>query len=995
MRSPHKLTAAVSVIALSLLGVVIVPTPAQGATHSVSLQNLQYNPAQLTVAVGDTVTWTNNDTVTHSVTGGPLNSPDLNPGASYTFTFTSAGTVDYHCRFHPDMLGRVTVQDGAPPTTTTGPEPPTSTTAPPTSTSSGGGATPTSGGGGAPVGVGPLPVAFDLTDANGSWFDTNLNLGQSIGQSLAVAVLPRVNLGSVLNSVPSVNPKGIPLLGGGGLPNVGGLLPGGGALPDVGGLLPGGGSLPDVGGLLPGGGSLPDLGGLLPGGGSLPDVGGLLPGLGGGLPGVGDIPLLGGGSLPLLGGGNIPLLGGGLLGGLDAVKTLNGDLLGQLTKSLPLGNGKIPLLGDLGVDVNSLLNLDTTRQAIFQLLPTGDARIAEASSLLDQLTAQVSALPINAPISLDSLPVGPQLEDLLKNLQDFADNDVALPVTVNFNIAQPNAMSAHTVTSIIWPEGAKGFPQDEPGAFVGSTSMQLTEPGLYAFACKVHPYMLGAVVVDDPLTLGLDFGKKLHVLSRGLNVPSNADIIQQLVEKFFNITVPENWQTFSDTQEKTWNPQFPPAPILMYDEAGKAQLVPSLDAFYKSKFELPKKLPALGKKPAVPGVGEVWIATQMEEYKEKTKTGSVTKVDTQSWSVDRKVSLPTVNMDNAHNMWTDKNETVIYANEWFSNKMDVFDRKTGAFIRQIEVGPDPSHVMSRTDTDQLHVAINGGGAVMEIAPGGTRIDRRIPVQTAGEKIAHPHAHWMTGDASIMATPNVNLYNATLVDIPTGNIRHEQTGELPIATGMTPDGSKTYMADFLGGAVSCISNQPTESKCVTGSTTAHTKQIDLWGSYDPVAGASGPFGGLPIQLPVAPDNSALLVANTLTSNITVIDPKTDEIVKWLPCDAGCHGINFGAKKGGGYYAYVSSKFANTLAVIDTDPNQDGNPDDAAVVGKFVLDGTAATPKDGTITKWAGFGGQGVLPIPLAYEGWVQRVPSNAVNDQLTCRQRHPVTFQTDC
>jgi DNA-binding beta-propeller fold protein YncE len=284
---------------------------------------------------------------------------------------------------------------------------------------------------------------------------------------------------------------------------------------------------------------------------------------------------------------------------------------------------------------------------------------------------------------------------------------------------------------------------------------------------------------------------------------------------------------------------------------------------------------------------------------------------------------------------------------------------------------------------------------MEIAPGGTRIDRRIPVQTAGEKIAHPHAHWMTGDASIMATPIVNLYNATLVDIPTGNIRHEQTGELPIATGMTPDGSKTYMADFLGGAVSCISNQPTENKCVTGSTTAHTKQIDLWGSYDPVAGASGPFGGLPIQLPVAPDNSALLVANTLTSNITVIDPKTDEIVKWLPCDAGCHGINFGAKKGGGYYAYASSKFANTLAVIDTDPNQDGNPEDAAVVGKFVLDGTAATPKDGTITKWAGFGGQGVLPIPLAYEGWVQRVPSNAVNDQLTCRQRHPVTFQTDC
>ncbi|HVK19757.1 MAG TPA: copper oxidase, partial [Actinokineospora sp.] len=761
---------------------------------------------------------------------------------------------------------------------------------------------------------------------------------------------------------------GLPGLGGGGLPGLGGGLP---ALPGLPGL-PGAG----------GGGALP----------ALPDVGGLLPGLGGGLPGVGDIPLLGGGSLPLLDGTSVPLLGGGLLAGLDAAKTLNLDSVTKLT-NLNLGGGKVPVLGDLGVDANSLFNLDAMRQAVFQLLPTGDPRIAKANGMFDALTSQVAALPVNAPISLDSLPIGPDLEDLLADLRTFAENDVALPVTVNFNIAKPDADSAHTITSLIWPEGAKGFPQDEPGAFVGSTSMQLTEPGLYAFACKIHPYMLGAIVVDDPLTVGLDFGKKLRVNSRNLSVPSDADIIAQLVQKFFVITVKDNWQTFSDTEERTWNPQFPPAPILMYDEAGKPELIPSLDSYLKSKFDLPKKLPALGKKPSVPGVGEVWIATQMEEYAEKTKTGSITKVDVQNWSVSKKISAPEINMNNTHNMWTDKDETVIYANEWFSDKMDVFDRSSGKLIRQIQVGPDPSHVMSRTDTDQLHVAINGGGSVMEVAPGGTRIDRRIAVQGPGEKVAHPHAHWMTGDAKIMATPNVNLYNATLVDIPTGAIRHEQTGELPIATGMTPDGKKTYMADFLGATVSCISNA--EDACVNGGAKSKNKSIDLWGSYNAVAGASGPFGGLPIQLPVAPDNSALLVANTMTSNITVIDPKTDEIVKWLPCDAGCHGINYGAKKGGGYYAYVSSKFANTLAVIDPDPNGDGSPADAAVVGKFVLDGVASTPNDGTITKWAGFGGQGVLPIPLAYEGWAKRVPSNAVNDQLTCRQRNPVEFASVC
>jgi hypothetical protein len=210
---------------------------------------------------------------------------------------------------------------------------------------------------------------------------------------------------------------------------------------------------------------------------------------------------------------------------------------------------------------------------------------------------------------------------------------------------------------------------------------------------------------------------------------------------------------------------------------------------------VPKTLPAANKKPGTPGIGEVWVDTEMEEDAGKTKVGSATRVNTQSWAVERKVSLPQVNMNNPHNMWTDKAEKVISQTEWFNNKLDVFDRQSGAFIRQIEVGPDPSHVMTRTDTDQLHVALNGGGAVMELAPGATKIDRRIPVELPGEKIAHPHAHWMSGDGTTMVTPNVNLYNASVVDIRSGTMRHEQTGELPIATGMTADASKAYQADF--------------------------------------------------------------------------------------------------------------------------------------------------------------------------------------------------------
>ncbi|MEV8444109.1 cupredoxin domain-containing protein [Actinosynnema sp. NPDC051121] len=914
MRSPHvprmfssgrrrrrgtRAIALGSALLLTLIGALLNAPAATAATFAVSMQNLQYNPPTLNVNVGDTVRWTNNETngVTHSVTGGPLSS-DVNAGESYSFTFTTAGTVNYRCRFHPDMLGTVVVGGTTPTTTTTGPTTtttgPTTTTTAPTTTTTTNPQTPapttTTGSGGLPVGVGPVPVSFHLTDAQGSWYDTNLNLFGT--RSLAVAELPRVK------------------------------------------------------------------------------TGGLLPGL------------------PLNG---LPLLGNGALLGIDASNLLNGDL-SQLTQ-LQFNNGS-PLISSLGVDPAQLLGLDNLRTAIGKVLPPLDLRLIRANSLITQLSQQMAARPANTKTALLDLPVGVDLMKVLADIQKYVQTTtISLPVTVNFDISAPAAQSAHTITNLIWPEGAAGFPFDQPGAFVGSTTAQLTEPGLYAFVCKIHPYMLGAVVVDDPLTPGLDFGKKLRVNSRALNVPSDADIIAQLVDKFFNITSPGNWQKFSNTEERTWNPTFPPAPILMYDSNGNPQLVPILDAYFKNKFNTPKTLPALTQRPSTPGVGEVWVDTQMEKTAGKTKSGTATKVDVSSWQVDRKVALPEVNMNNPHNMWTDKDEKYIYQTEWFGNKLDVFERATGRFVRQIEVGPDPSHVMTRTDTDQLHVALNGGASVVELSPGATKIDRRIPVQGPGEKVANPHAHWMTGDGKTMVTPNVNSYDSTIVDIASGNIRKEATGELPIATGITPDGSKAYEANFMGGTVSCISLK--EDACKDGGATVHNKQIDLWRNYDPVAGDRGSFGGLPIQLPVSPDGTAVLVANTLTSNLTVIDPKTDEIVKWLPCDSGCHGINFGAKRGGGYYAYVSSKFANTMSIVDVDPNGDGSPSDAAVVGKMVLDSVSTTATDDQVVDYMGMGGMGVLAVPLVYNGWAQKAPSNPVNDLLTCRQRHPITFSTDC
>src|SRR5262249_44903980 len=129
-------------------------------------------------------------------------------------------------------------------------------------------------------------------------------------------------------------------------------------------------------------------------------------------------------------------------------------------------------------------------------------------------------------------------------------------------------------------------------------------------------------------------------------------------------------------------------------------------------------------------------------------------------------------------------------------------------------------------------------------------------------------------------------------------------------------------------------------------------------------------------------------NVLTATITVVDTKTDTLVASLPCDPGCHGVQWGAKRGGGYYAYVSSKFSNTLLVVDPDPSHDGDLIKTAIVGRILLNAVASTKTDDEIIGNAGMGGQGLLPIPVVYNGWVQNLPER-FKKKLTRQQRNPI------
>jgi len=87
----------------------------QSATGSITIRDMMFTPSQITIAKGGTVTWTNNDSVTHTVVddlsnvGGP-SSGDIAPGQTYSFTFNKTGSFQYHCSIHPSMRGTIVVK---------------------------------------------------------------------------------------------------------------------------------------------------------------------------------------------------------------------------------------------------------------------------------------------------------------------------------------------------------------------------------------------------------------------------------------------------------------------------------------------------------------------------------------------------------------------------------------------------------------------------------------------------------------------------------------------------------------------------------------------------------------------------------------------------------------------------------------------------------------------------------------------------------------------
>jgi len=80
--------------------------------NSVSMQYIEFNPKSINVKTGDTVTWTNDESVSHDVTGEGFRSGPpggMQQGDTYRHKFREAGRFDYRCTVHPNMTGTVVV----------------------------------------------------------------------------------------------------------------------------------------------------------------------------------------------------------------------------------------------------------------------------------------------------------------------------------------------------------------------------------------------------------------------------------------------------------------------------------------------------------------------------------------------------------------------------------------------------------------------------------------------------------------------------------------------------------------------------------------------------------------------------------------------------------------------------------------------------------------------------------------------------------------------
>jgi DNA-binding beta-propeller fold protein YncE len=393
--------------------------------------------------------------------------------------------------------------------------------------------------------------------------------------------------------------------------------------------------------------------------------------------------------------------------------------------------------------------------------------------------------------------------------------------------------------------------------------------------------------------------------------------------------------------------------------------------------------------PSTPGVGEIWVDTQFESVPNQNTSGTVTVVDARDFSIRMKVDGTEVCggadchgvWNNPHNNWANDDESNVYVTHWFDHVVSKIDRETGRIELTRSVGSSPAHVITSPGDGSLWASVMGETVVKKLDL--DTLDILASIRT-GEANTHPHGPWFTPDGRLMIVPNSLSDTAGILifDTATGRLLKEiPVGFEPLAVGITSDGSKAYLSNGFDATLDVLDLHSLSVVKTIDISDGTPGPAQFPGAFDEVS-LINPFR-IPIQTPVSPDNRFVLTAtlNLLGPGvIQVVDTATDTLVEGLPCEPGCHGANFGPKLGGGYYAYATSQFTNALNVVDVDPPGGGLP---TLAGRVFLGAD-------------GVGGQGVLPLPISYEGWIERATAAGAPfvESLTHCQRRPILYVTN-
>ena len=109
---PRRSAITAMIFGLAAGGTLALHVAVAEDANTISVKDFLFGPSELTVPVGTTVKWINNDDIPHNVvdSGKSFRSKPFDTNETFSFTFDKAGTFNYFCSLHPKMVGKVFVQ---------------------------------------------------------------------------------------------------------------------------------------------------------------------------------------------------------------------------------------------------------------------------------------------------------------------------------------------------------------------------------------------------------------------------------------------------------------------------------------------------------------------------------------------------------------------------------------------------------------------------------------------------------------------------------------------------------------------------------------------------------------------------------------------------------------------------------------------------------------------------------------------------------------------